>query len=127
MELWAKKLFNLILEKDAKAKSAFRGRLLDCMLTGSMQEQVGVDDEPIGQGEDNLSEIKTKLFAYIHRDICQFIEQQESKIPEPVVITWMNLLLKNMDKEKPMIIPDEFISDSMLDVWMKMKLLKIEI
>ena len=114
MEVRARKAFNYILSKDVKAigRSAFHTRLLDT-LTGSMQDQDDVEEENIPEDEDDLKKTKAMLFQNIHND---------SAIPESLVVTWMHLLLENMGLEKPMAIPDEFISDSMLDVWMKMKL-----
>ena len=114
MKVRARKAFNYILSKDVKAigRSAFHTRLLDT-LTGSMQDQDDVEEENIPEDEDDLKKTKAMLFQNIHND---------SAIPESLVVTWMHLLLENMGLEKPMAIPDEFISDSMLDVWMKMKL-----
>ena len=103
MEKWARKIFK-------KTKKSTHSRSLV-----SLFQNIHRDLRQFLDAEDTIVQ-------NINRDLRQFLDTEDTIVSEALVLTWIQLLLENLENEKTMTIPDECISDdSMLDVWMKLK------
>ena len=117
--IWAKKIFvrTQKRQEEVKRRADFLRSLSDT-LTGSPEaEDTDIVRAAIYTGE---------LIENIHKDLRQFINPENKLIPKKLVDTWMMLLLENEKEKYPMTIPDDFISDSMLDVWMELKMKSLD-